>query len=199
MRWSKAVGDHGCEYMTGGTVVVLGPTGRNFAAGMSGGVAYVLDEEGDFPSRCNTQMVGLEALDDRDVPPSEAMIGRHAELTGSDARRSRNGKLGWVTSPVCQGHAQGLQAGVQALERAQAAGLSGDEALAAAFEENCPDSHAKSGRSVERASRSARIQVTYDIGNDMGKPTGFLEYQREVPRDRSRWSESGTGTNSTCI
>ena len=59
----EAVGDHGCEYMTGGRVVVIGPTGRNFAAGMSGGVAYVLDEAGDFATRCNQQMVGLEKLD----------------------------------------------------------------------------------------------------------------------------------------
>src|SRR5262249_25151181 len=59
-----AVGDHGCEYMTGGRVVVLGPTGRNFAAGMSGGVAYVLDEAGDFPKRCNQEMVKLFRLED---------------------------------------------------------------------------------------------------------------------------------------
>ena len=64
----EAVGDHGCEYMTGGKVVVLGPTGRNFAAGMSGGIAYVLDEAGDFPTRCNKQMVGLEKLEDRRKP-----------------------------------------------------------------------------------------------------------------------------------
>jgi len=51
---------HGCEYMTGGRVVILGPAGRNFAAGMSGGIAYVLDEQGDFPRRCNPQMVVLE-------------------------------------------------------------------------------------------------------------------------------------------
>ena len=55
----EAVGDHACEYMTGGTVIVLGPTGRNFAAGMSGGVAYVLDENGDFAGHCNLAMVGL--------------------------------------------------------------------------------------------------------------------------------------------
>jgi len=59
----EAVGDHGCEYMTGGRVVVLGSTGRNFAAGMSGGVAYVLDVAGDFPRRCNKQMVELECLE----------------------------------------------------------------------------------------------------------------------------------------
>src|SRR5437763_9891572 len=60
----EAVGDHGCEYMTGGRVVVIGPTGRNFAAGMSGGIAYVLDEAGDFFRHCNQQMVGLEKLAD---------------------------------------------------------------------------------------------------------------------------------------
>ncbi|MCX7945385.1 MAG: glutamate synthase-related protein [Hydrogenophilus sp.] len=60
----EGVGDHGCEYMTGGTVVVLGRTGRNFAAGMSGGFAYVLDEDGSFPSRCNQAMVALEPLPD---------------------------------------------------------------------------------------------------------------------------------------
>jgi glutamate synthase (NADPH/NADH) large chain len=59
----EGVGDHGCEYMTGGTVVVLGQTGRNFAAGMSGGVAYVLDADGDFAMRCNTAMVELERVE----------------------------------------------------------------------------------------------------------------------------------------
>ncbi len=58
----EGTGDHGCEYMTGGVVVVLGPTGRNFAAGMSGGIAYVLDEKGDFEARLNKDMVQLEAL-----------------------------------------------------------------------------------------------------------------------------------------
>jgi len=58
----EGVGDHGCEYMTGGTVVVLGRTGRNFAAGMSGGVAYVYDEDGRFDGRCNLSMVALERI-----------------------------------------------------------------------------------------------------------------------------------------
>src|SRR5205807_4365732 len=59
-----AVGDHGCEYMTGGRVVVLGPTGKNFAAGMSGGIAYVLDENDSFPPLCNKEMVQLYRLED---------------------------------------------------------------------------------------------------------------------------------------
>jgi glutamate synthase (NADPH/NADH) large chain len=62
----EGVGDHGCEYMTGGIVVVLGDSGRNFAAGMSGGVAYVLDERGDFEQRCNLAMVALEPIADED-------------------------------------------------------------------------------------------------------------------------------------
>ena len=62
----EGVGDHGCEYMTGGRAVILGPTGRNFAAGMSGGVAYVLDEEGDFATRCNMAMVELEPVPEED-------------------------------------------------------------------------------------------------------------------------------------
>jgi glutamate synthase (ferredoxin) len=81
----EAVGDHGCEYMTGGTVVVLGPTGRNFAAGMSGGVAYVLDETGDFPSRCNREMVQLFPLEKEDeIERVRGMIRRHAEYTKSE-------------------------------------------------------------------------------------------------------------------
>ncbi len=80
----EGIGDHGCEYMTGGRVVVLGKTGRNFAAGMSGGVAYVLDEAGDFDKRCNKEMVGLEAVEaDEDIAELRALIEKHAKFTGS--------------------------------------------------------------------------------------------------------------------
>ncbi|ARN83255.1 glutamate synthase large subunit [Methylocystis bryophila] len=68
----EGVGDHGCEYMTGGVVVVLGPTGRNFAAGMSGGIAYVLDEDGTFETRCNLAMVELEPVKEEEAAMSEA-------------------------------------------------------------------------------------------------------------------------------
>ena len=101
----EGTGDHGCEYMTGGTVVVLGETGRNFAAGMSGGIAYVWDPEGQFESRCNTAMVGL----DRVLPTSEQLqsvepavwhrgecdeiilkelLERHFRFTGSEKARA---------------------------------------------------------------------------------------------------------------
>ncbi len=81
----EGVGDHGCEYMTGGVVVVLGPTGRNFAAGMSGGIAYVLDESGDFASkRCNHELVGLESVEaESDVATLRGLIEQHAALTES--------------------------------------------------------------------------------------------------------------------
>jgi len=80
----EGVGDHGCEYMTGGRVVVLGKTGRNFAAGMSGGIAYVLDLDGTFERRCNREMVDLEPLiDEDDVDFVRVAIVKHITLTGS--------------------------------------------------------------------------------------------------------------------
>jgi len=79
----EGVGDHGCEYMTKGLVVVLGKTGRNFAAGMSGGIAYVLDSEGDFKTRCNMGMVEIDPLDDKDAETIHALIRRHYDYTQS--------------------------------------------------------------------------------------------------------------------
>jgi glutamate synthase (NADPH/NADH) large chain len=79
----EGVGDHGCEYMTGGRVVVLGPTGRNFAAGMSGGVAYVHDPDGSFPGRVNYEMVDLDPLDDADLEWLSEVVARHSHETGS--------------------------------------------------------------------------------------------------------------------
>jgi glutamate synthase domain-containing protein 3 len=80
----EGVGDHGCEYMTGGVVVVLGKTGRNFAAGMSGGVAFVFNDDHAFERQCNTGMVALESVDDSDdVLLLRRLIQRHVRLTGS--------------------------------------------------------------------------------------------------------------------
>jgi glutamate synthase domain-containing protein 2/glutamate synthase domain-containing protein 1/glutamate synthase domain-containing protein 3 len=81
----EGVGDHGCEYMTGGIVVVIGRTGRNFAAGMSGGIAYVLDEQGDFAKyRCNMELVGLEQLTDaKEIAMVKHMVENHLKYTGS--------------------------------------------------------------------------------------------------------------------
>jgi len=84
----EGVGDHGCEYMTGGRVVVLGPTGRNFAAGMSGGLAFVLDEDGTFPGRVNPEMADqLEDLDEGDAIELRALVAEHVERTDSPVGR----------------------------------------------------------------------------------------------------------------
>jgi len=80
----ESIGDHGCEYMTGGTVVVLGSTGRNFAAGMSGGIAYVFDKAGAFKKNCNPGMVDLEpVVEPDDVAALKDLIQKHAQFTGS--------------------------------------------------------------------------------------------------------------------
>ncbi|HWF24154.1 MAG TPA: hypothetical protein VG275_01805, partial [Solirubrobacteraceae bacterium] len=79
----EGVGDHGCEYMTGGRVAVLGPTGRNFAAGMSGGIAYVYDVGGDFGERCNLELVDLDELDEGDELELRDLIEEHEQRTGS--------------------------------------------------------------------------------------------------------------------
>jgi glutamate synthase domain-containing protein 3 len=79
----EGIGDHGCEYMTGGNVVVLGPTGRNFAAGMSGGVAYVLDVDGCFESRCNFELVGFDEMDAQDDKTLFELVTEHHRRTGS--------------------------------------------------------------------------------------------------------------------
>ena len=80
----EGIGDHGCEYMTGGTVVVLGPTGRNFGAGMSGGVAFVYDEDGAFAQRANLAMIELEPLEAEDADLVRGLVAEHAQLTMSE-------------------------------------------------------------------------------------------------------------------
>ncbi|MBX2858745.1 MAG: glutamate synthase large subunit [Cellvibrionaceae bacterium] len=81
----EGVGDHGCEYMTGGQAVILGSTGRNFAAGMSGGVAYIFDAKGQFAANCNREMVNLESLhDEREIAALRSLVEEHLQYTGSD-------------------------------------------------------------------------------------------------------------------
>ncbi|MBC7850492.1 MAG: glutamate synthase subunit alpha, partial [Chitinophagaceae bacterium] len=79
----ESTGDHGCEYMTGGRIVILGDTGRNFAAGMSGGIAYVYDVKGKFPANCNMEMIDLDPVGDNDGQELHDMISRHYAYTGS--------------------------------------------------------------------------------------------------------------------
>ncbi|MEK7224369.1 MAG: glutamate synthase subunit alpha, partial [Bacteroidota bacterium] len=83
----EGVGDHGCEYMTGGRVVILGDTGRNFAAGMSGGIAYVYDVKGKFAGNCNKEMIDLDSCDLNDKNELFTMVKKHYEYTGSTVAR----------------------------------------------------------------------------------------------------------------
>jgi glutamate synthase (NADPH/NADH) large chain len=126
----EGVGDHGCEYMTGGTAVVLGPTGRNFGAGMSGGVAYVYDPDGRFPGLVNTEMVELEPLDGADRDTVREIVTRHRELTGSHlAARLLDS---WSTTEAAFRKVMPLdyRRVKHVMEEAKAKGLGEDETLA---------------------------------------------------------------------
>ena len=133
----EGVGDHGCEYMTGGRVVVIGGTGRNFAAGMSGGLAYVLDLDGDFREHCNTEMADLAALDEADeVAEIRQMIERHLVYTGSPRAQQVLGHWDEMVSRFVKVYPRDYRHVLEALARARSEGLTGDEAVMAAFEEN---------------------------------------------------------------
>ncbi len=135
-----AVGDHGCEYMTGGRVVVLGPTGKNFAAGMSGGIAYVLDETGDFPRYCNQEMVQLGPLDDpEDIEEVKELLRRHVQYTNSD--RSKRVLAEWdrFVGQFVKVYPHDYRRVIETQRRFKAQGLSDEEAVMAAFEANAQD------------------------------------------------------------
>jgi glutamate synthase (ferredoxin) len=136
----EAVGDHGCEYMTGGKVVVLGKTGRNFAAGMSGGVAYILDETGDFATRCNQAMVALETLEDpEEIKDLRELIQNHVNYTNSAKGKAVLADWEVNISKFVKVMPRDYKRVLQAIKNALEAGLSGDDALNAAFEENAKD------------------------------------------------------------
>ncbi|MFM7396590.1 MAG: glutamate synthase large subunit [Gammaproteobacteria bacterium] len=136
----EAVGDHGCEYMTGGRIVILGPTGRNFGAGMSGGVAYLFDDGAQVASRINMQMVEVGRVEDpEETDALRRLIARHAELTGSTvAQRILSA---WPTQlpKFVRVIPKDYKRVLACLKRAHDQGLSGDEATMAAFEENSRD------------------------------------------------------------
>jgi glutamate synthase (ferredoxin) len=143
----EAVGDHGCEYMTGGRVVVLGSIGRNFAAGMSGGIAYVLDLEGNIRLNCNMEMVELTEIDhDEEADFVKTLLLRHAEYTGS--RRATQALLSWdewimkFVRVIPKDYRRVLEAQKQMRQ----SGMSIEEAAMAAFEQNSHDVARLSGQ-----------------------------------------------------
>ena len=136
----EAIGDNGCEYMTSGQVVVLGRAGRNFGAGMSGGIAYVLDESGDFPKRVNPQMVGVEKLENpKEIAAVRAMIQRHLDYTQSQRAQAVLADWDKFVPRFVKVMPKDYKRMLAFIERAQAQGLTGDEAIMAAFEENARD------------------------------------------------------------
>ena len=142
----EAIGDHGCEYMTGGTVIILGKTGRNFAAGMSGGVAYVYDADGTFADNCNRQMVDLSPIDDlMELVGLQSMIERHVSYTGSDLGQSILDGWDACRQRFVKVMPQDYRRALDAMKEVEAAGLSGDEAVMAAFHKNIHDPSRVSG------------------------------------------------------
>ena len=140
----EGVGDHGCEYMTGGRVVVLGRTGRNFAAGMSGGIAYVLDEEPvdgvHFKHRVNPEMVETEELQDPgEIAEVREMIQRHYAYTNSEVAQRVLSDWDASVSNIVKVMPKDYKRMQQCLAEVEATGLKGQEALMAAFERNSQD------------------------------------------------------------
>jgi len=142
----EGVGDHGCEYMTGGRVVIIGPTGRNFAAGMSGGIAYVLDEDGRFRERANDEMVLFELLEDEyEIEEVKLMLQNHVKYTGSEkARRILHDWNDYVVRFV-KVIPRDYKRMFESIERAKREGLSQEEAVMRAFIENTKDVSRVSG------------------------------------------------------
>jgi glutamate synthase (NADPH/NADH) large chain len=128
----EGVGDHGCEYMTGGRVVVLGPTGRNFGAGMSGGIAYVWDPDGSFPSLLNPEMVDLEDCEPDDVAWLADMLARHQEAT--DSAVAARVLAAWPRSATrfAKVMPRDYKRVLEAVRRAEETGVAADEAIMAA-------------------------------------------------------------------
>ena len=136
---AEAIGDHGCEYMTGGRVVVLGATGRNFAAGMSGGIAYVFDPDETFNRRCNPEMVDLLPLDEADARELADMVWKYALHTGSTTAWRMIGRWDETWPRFIKVLPKDYGRVMRALAEATAQGLTGDEAIMAAFEANRRD------------------------------------------------------------
>jgi glutamate synthase (NADPH/NADH) large chain len=123
----EGVGDHGCEYMTGGRVVVLGATGRNFAAGMSGGVAYVYDRDGEFASRVNYELVEIEPLDDADLEWLKSTVEKHVEYTGSELGQRLLNSWNVETSKIRKVMPRDYRSVLAAIAQAKSEGLNEEE------------------------------------------------------------------------
>jgi glutamate synthase domain-containing protein 3 len=135
-----SIGDHGCEYMTGGRVVVLGRTGRNFAAGMSGGVAYILDQAGDFASRVNMQMVELEKLTDTDeIEEVWKLVQKYQAHTQCVCAAQLIADWKNTVQKFVKVIPKDYKRVLESMKKVKEQGLTGEEAVMAAFEANVRD------------------------------------------------------------
>ena len=123
----EGVGDHGCEYMTGGRVVVLGATGSNFAAGMSGGIAYVYDSDGEFASRVNYELVEIEPLDETDLDWLKSTVEKHVEYTGSEVGQRLLNSWNVETSKIRKVMPRDYRNVLGAIAQAKSEGLNEEE------------------------------------------------------------------------
>ena len=155
--------------MTGGRVVVLGPTGRNFAAGMSGGIAYVLDETGDFAGRCNQEMVQLEQLDPEELRLVQGMIAAPRDAHRQRARAASPGQLGGAGRQFVRVIPTDYERCCRRWSGRRWPGWSGEEAVMWASRRTRPTPH---------------VCGELTVSENMGKPTGFLEFDREPPHLR---------------
>ena len=136
----EGVGDHGCEYMTGGRVVVLGSTGRNFAAGMSGGIAYVYDPDNTFVDRCNLEMVLLERIEDAaEDQQVKRMIEQHVQYTDSELGQRILEQWEQARSQFVRVIPKDYKRMLEQIAKVEARGLTGEAALLAAFDANMRD------------------------------------------------------------
>ena len=136
----EGLGDHGCEYMTGGRVVILGSTGRNFGAGMSGGVAYVLDDTGSFNARINKAMVNIETLTEAtEIAEVRALIEKHRTYTKSDRAQQVLDAWDKYLPSFVKVIPKDYQRMLAGIKRAEEQGLTGEDAIMVAFEENSRD------------------------------------------------------------
>ena len=161
----EGVGDHGCEYMTGGRVAVIGKTGKNFAAGMSGGVAYVLDEDRDLYTKLNKDMVLIQEVTDKyDVLELKGMIEDHVAYTNSEKGKEILNNFGAYLPKFKKIIPQDYQRMLMTIVQMEEKGLSSEQAQIEAFYAN---------------------QQKVRRGASMGKPTGFMEYDRVNPKAQS--------------
>ena len=143
----EAVGDHGCEYMTGGCVVVLGSTGRNFAAGMSGGIAYVLDQDGNFASNCNQAMVELFPVEDPEERSDvRRMIERHSTYTQSELGKRVLASWEDLAPRFVKVYPTDYRRVVEAQDSLRRKALSDEEMIMAAFQQNATDAARADGQ-----------------------------------------------------